>query len=261
MRPIRFGPARRQLLGMHHEAAPGSVHRGRVLVCPPFGQEAIRSYRMLRVLADRLARAGYDVLRFDYFGTGDSMGDDEETSLSGWIEDIASAHTELAASSPAGAVAWIGLRLGATAAWLAATQAITPPDRLILCEPVLDGSAYLRTLAHAHEANQAANYSLAAWRPPAALAGNVFDAVGFDMGRIIHEELASLSIRPSPPPLGTRTFLVLTASAAPEAPEWPGVETIRVPGRFEWTSEEAFNAALVPAELVSALADAATIDS
>jgi pimeloyl-ACP methyl ester carboxylesterase len=261
VRPIRFGLAHRQLLGMHHEAAPGSARRGRVLICPPFGQEAIRSYRMLRVLADRLARAGYDVLRFDYFGTGDSMGDDEEASLSGWIEDIASAQAELAASSPAGTVAWIGLRLGATAAWLAATQASTPPDRLILCEPVLDGPAYLRTLALAHDANQAANYSLAAWRPPAPPAGTVFDAVGFDMGRIIHEELASLSIRPSPPPRGTRTVLVLTASEAPDAPEWPGVETIRVSGRFEWTSEEALNTALVPAEFISALAGAATDDS
>jgi pimeloyl-ACP methyl ester carboxylesterase len=231
-----------------------------VLVCPPFGQEAIRSYRMLRVLADRLARAGCDVLRFDYLGTGDSMGDDAEATLSGFVDDILLADAELEALSDARAAVWLGARLGATAAWLASERSSRSPDRLVLCEPVLDGPAYLAALARAHEANQAASYSLGAWRPPATPGDDVDDAVGFPMGRGLRDELGGLALRPSRH--APRAAVTIVRTAEGEATQdWPGARTIEVPVPFDWTSEEAINAALVPASLVQALISAVGPDA
>ena len=144
MIPIHFGRPDRTLFGIYHEAtepAPTAV-----LLCPPFGQEAIRAHRLYRVLAERLARAGIAALRFDYYGTGDSLGDDLDGDLTGWQDDVLSAHRELVRRCQAKAVVWMGLRLGASLAALAARQAPAELARLVLCTPVVDGRAYLAQL-------------------------------------------------------------------------------------------------------------------
>jgi hypothetical protein len=64
-----------------HAADPAARAGCAVLLCNPFGQEALRSQRGFRVLADRFARTGCATLGFDYFGTGDSDGDDDDASL------------------------------------------------------------------------------------------------------------------------------------------------------------------------------------
>ncbi len=66
-----------------------------VVLCYPIGQEYIRSHRAIYQLAVRLSQAGFHVLRFDYFGCGDSEGDFEEGSLAQWTSDIHSAIAEI----------------------------------------------------------------------------------------------------------------------------------------------------------------------
>ena len=63
-----------------------------------------------------LAASGWDTLRFDYYGTGDSAGDLIEANLGGWEKDIEWAIEEARATSGANRVALIGLRLGANLA-------------------------------------------------------------------------------------------------------------------------------------------------
>ena len=96
-KPRCFGPSARRLFGIYHPPAEGSAGRPAVVLCNPFGQEAIRAQRMMRVLGERLARNGHAVLRFDYFGTGDSLGDDIEGDLEGWALDVMEAHRRVAA--------------------------------------------------------------------------------------------------------------------------------------------------------------------
>ncbi len=69
---IHFGTSGRELFGIYHAAEVVSPSRPAVLLCNPFGQEAVRAHRIYRILAERLARAGHNVMRFDYYATGDS---------------------------------------------------------------------------------------------------------------------------------------------------------------------------------------------
>jgi len=150
MTPRLFGPAARRLFGIFHAPANGLAPTAAVLLCPPMGQELIRSQRFFRVLSDRLARAGVAVLRFDYHGTGDSPGDEVDGDLAGWQHDVAAAHAELRRLVGNAPVGWCGARLGATLAAQAAHAVAAGPGHLLMWDPVLDGAAYLQALREAH---------------------------------------------------------------------------------------------------------------
>ena len=51
-----------------------------VIVCPPIGYEQLHVHRSLRHLADDLAGQRIPTLRFDWHGTGDSPGIDEDAN-------------------------------------------------------------------------------------------------------------------------------------------------------------------------------------
>jgi pimeloyl-ACP methyl ester carboxylesterase len=137
-----FGNSAEPLFGVHHEAKGTSRRNECVVLCPPIGTEFLRSYRAFRQLASMLAREGYDVLRFDYFGTGDSSGDCLQGSIERWKNDIKIAVEELRDLSGVANVSLVGLRLGATLASLACQE--LPIHKLVLWEPVIDGDEYLR---------------------------------------------------------------------------------------------------------------------
>jgi pimeloyl-ACP methyl ester carboxylesterase len=144
-----FGPANEPLFGWYHGPF-GPAPRGMaVVVCPPFGYEAICTHRALRALAVRLAAAGLPVLRFDYHGTGDSSGDDRAAGRMGaWLESVGLACDEVRTRSGAKRVALVGLRLGGTLAFLAAAERAAKGDvaALVLWAPLLSGRTYLREL-------------------------------------------------------------------------------------------------------------------
>ena len=75
-----FGDSDAPLFGAHHPARRKSTGKA-VVICPPIGHEYGRTHWMLRLLSAQLAREGVHVLRFDYFGTGDSGGFVEDLSL------------------------------------------------------------------------------------------------------------------------------------------------------------------------------------
>ncbi len=83
-----FGDAERTLYGVHHHPSTTSQQIA-ILLCYPLGHEYMRSHRAFVRLSDQLAVKGFHVLRFDYFSTGDSAGDDGEACLDDWLGDIA----------------------------------------------------------------------------------------------------------------------------------------------------------------------------
>lgn len=147
--PVRFGPARRQMVGMYHFPRPAAPQGITALLCNPFGQEAIRAHRVFTVLADRLAQRGVPTLRFDYHGTGDSPGADDVGEMEGWTTDVLAAQDKLDALARPAHRVWIGLRLGAVLCARASVSATAPLDTIVFWDPVVDGGAYLRELAHA----------------------------------------------------------------------------------------------------------------
>ncbi|HEX8109295.1 MAG TPA: hypothetical protein VF516_16295, partial [Kofleriaceae bacterium] len=60
---------------------------------------------MFRVLATQLERAGYAALRFDYSGTGDSLGDSRAATVDAWVGDVAIAADRLRSASGAARLA------------------------------------------------------------------------------------------------------------------------------------------------------------
>jgi len=143
MKPLFFGEANRRLYGVYHPPAKPSRHA--VLLCYPGMQEYNAAHWMFRRLATSLSREGHHVLRFDYYGTGDSDGETDAATPESAITDIHTAIRELRDLSRAREISLVGLRLGAACAALACTGGITA-RQLVLWEPVIHGPAYVREL-------------------------------------------------------------------------------------------------------------------
>ena len=137
-----FGMPQRQLFGAMH--LPVGPVRALVLMCPPLLHEQQRSYRFFSQLADRLAEAGLACLRFDYFGTGDSAGEDGQFTPASAQADIALAARELRSLAPPAPLIMMGVRGSALLAHHDAVQ--LGASALWLWQPVLDGRAWLETL-------------------------------------------------------------------------------------------------------------------
>ncbi|SEC56799.1 Serine aminopeptidase, S33 [Burkholderia sp. WP9] len=138
MRPVVFDG---QFGWLHPASGPDGL-----VLCYPFGYDALCTYRGMRRLAEGLAARGMPVLRFDYPGTGDSAGEASEPGRwRAWIDSIKQAVALLRESSGVERVTLCGLRLGGTLAALAA-QELGGVDGLVLLAPVLSGKNYQREL-------------------------------------------------------------------------------------------------------------------
>ena len=146
MIPVVFGPSGMQLLGIHHAPEPETALGAGIVLCNPLGYEAMCAHRTYRHLAKRLAAAGFDVLRFDYHGTGDSSGrNDEPNRVQAWTDSVCAAVDELRAMAGVTSIDLFGVRLGATLAALAARER-RDIRGLVLWAPVVSGRAYVREL-------------------------------------------------------------------------------------------------------------------
>ena len=172
-----FGSTSRQLFGAYHSPPASVAGRGAALLCPPWGQEYLVSHRIFRRLAVRLSESGYHVLRFDYYGTGDSAGAREEGDLDSWQGDAEVALDELRDMSGFGSVATFGIRLGAVVAWRL-TSSRPDVHTTVLWDPVVNGAEYMRELRAAQAETD--RWSLTPWHR-AAVSGRDQDLLGFPL--------------------------------------------------------------------------------
>ena len=145
MNPFYFGSSKRPLFGIHHPPKSDVQRNFGVVLCPAIGQDYMRTHRGLKQLAIQLSKSGFHVLRFNYFGTGDSAGESTEATLEQWIDDVGDAIEELKDTAGVRQVSLVGIRLGAAVAAQAAhgRQEISS---LVLCDPVVTGPAYVEEL-------------------------------------------------------------------------------------------------------------------
>lgn len=255
MTPHYFGPPGRRLFACLHPAQGPAF--AAVLLCPPFGQEAMRAHRLLRVLAERLARQGCAVLRFDPFGTGDSEGEDTDADLVGWQADLLAAHHHLRSHAAGLPMTWLGLGLGGTAVLLASQTAPLGLVKLVVCTPVSDGRAYLAALRQRHvrrldEVLALPSMPTSQQQALADPASHLDQALGFGLGDGLRLQLLALAGLPLPGrPCVCLADVALAYSGQPVA--GPGQRVEPVADRVDWLADTPDNGTLIPARLLAQL--------
>lgn len=182
---LKLGKGNTQFVG-NLSMPTSSFNRHAWLLCSPYGQEGIRTDILYRVLAERLVRSGHAVLRFDYYGCGNSLGEFGDRHLDHLVGDTLEAWEALRSRISPSSFSWFGLSLGANVAAMAAAQADVAPERLALWEPILDGSGYCERLLSTHREELTAEFE-ASWSELTgargldvpAIPGNV---LGFEIG-------------------------------------------------------------------------------
>jgi uncharacterized protein len=179
-----FGSPGRLLRGVYH-APVCSCGQG-VVLCYPFGEERKCCARTMALAARRFCAHGYHVLRFDYFGTGESDGHLEEATVRQWLDDIHTAREHLAELAGTTAIGLLGIRFGAT---LAAMYDHTPLSCLVLWAPLADGHECLTEC----QRRLATAYLVAGQRPDSNIKalneGKGIDLGGFCLPRSLRQEI------------------------------------------------------------------------
>ncbi len=155
--PFFFGSSAARLFGCYHAPRRGAARDCGVVLCYPMGHEYIVSHRAYQKLAVRIAQAGFPVLRFDFYGCGDSAGNGDQEHLDPWLADITTAVDEIRHRARVSKVCLVGLRLGGSLAVLAGAQR-GDIEGIVLWDPVISGKMYVEqlTLIH-HETLQHGN--------------------------------------------------------------------------------------------------------
>jgi alpha-beta hydrolase superfamily lysophospholipase len=215
--PLYFSSGDHQLFAwLHLPVARHSAEIG-LVICKPFGYEAICAHRSMRVLAESAVALGIPVLRFDYLGSGDAAdGDAVADQIDPWLRDVTAAVDELRRRTGVRRVCLVGLRLGALLAAAAVARG-AQADALILVAPVLDGRRYLRelrttALAGAGAASANRGDRLAAGQGALEVSGYVLSAA--TLARLAELNVAAPAQAPAP------EVLVLDREDLPSAREW-----------------------------------------
>lgn len=148
--PFYFGCSAKPLFGCYHAPKAEPARDCGVVLCYPIGQEYIHSHRAYRQLAVRLSSVGFPVLRFDYYGSGDSSGNCEQGRIRQWLADISTAIDEIRRRSGLVRVCLVGLRLGGTLSVIAGAER-GDIEGIVLWEPVVSGRAYIEELTTIHQ--------------------------------------------------------------------------------------------------------------
>ena len=246
MEPIYFGP-RGRLFGLRSEAQ-GRQRRTAVLICHSWGTEYMRSYRALYLLSQQLAARGFETLRFDYTGTGDSADGERGITLDQWLEDIRCAARELRELSGADGLCILGLRLGALLAMRAIADGLRA-DTAACWDAPDSGREWiseLQELDRLHYARK--NLYL-----PASLK---LDTVAGEMLGVPWPEALDEAVAPLTPEATPNVSQVLRLRSADVGPAKFAGEQIRLPEAGHWTDVTWVTRPWTPASTQRAIGEA-----
>ncbi len=210
-----FGAGEQRLFGWLHRPVERHAPLG-LLLCQPFGYEAICGHRGMRRFAELSASRGMPALRFDYQGTGDSadlVGGADQIEV--WTRDVVVAAGELCRLTGVSRVIALGFRLGATLAVLAAERHAAIAG-LVLVNPVVQGGRYLRELRAQRLAG-----ALGAAEGVNGAADSI-EVAGFALNSASLLRLATLDLERVAPPVLSAGLLVIDPPATPTSRAWLG---------------------------------------
>lgn len=248
MNPLHFGTSGRRLFGMYHPAAAGRRPRAAVL-CNPWGREYMLAYRSIRQLANLLAAEGYHVLRFDYYGTGDSGGELDDASIEGYESDVEVAIEEIRDMAGVTDVALAGLRLGGALAARVAARHPRDVKRLVLWDPVDRGQAHIGELLR----NEV---PIGHGRRKPGSVMEELEIRGFPMSVPFLAGVQSLDLAAIAPSLPAATLAAISESAWPEGEleqrlsNGKGPAVIRVDAVPAWIEDESIGGGAIPVPLI-----------
>ena len=179
---------------------------GPTVVCLP-GFMSVMEGTKFSALARWAGETGVDLLRFDYFGHGDSSGDFAQGTVSRWREDVLAAIDRLTE----GPLVLVGSSMGG---WLACLAAMARPERmqaLVLIAPAADFTEALMRPG-LPPAALAALESEGLWRRP-----SIYDPSGYIITRALLDDGARWSILPGPVPIEA-PVRILQGGADPDVP-------------------------------------------
>ncbi len=141
LEPLWFGPEDRSRFGWLYR--PEHPVNAGVVLCPSIGLEAEPSQLAFRSLAPALADSGLTVLRFDYDGTGDSVGTlVDPDRVDAWVESIVDG-LDLLRKAGIAHLHLVGAKLGATLAARTLSR-VDDVDSVTLWYPWVTGRQFLR---------------------------------------------------------------------------------------------------------------------
>ena len=206
LEPLYFGPSR-SLFGCLHFPR-GTTQRGcGVVICPAVGPEYIRCHRSLRVLAAMFARAGYPVLRFDHFATGDSLGEGEEATLARWMDDIVDAVRFMRGRYRVTRLTLLGVRMGATLAVLHMLKR-GGVERLVLWDPVVNGQRFVDEMHRRTAQHEKWLVERHGPRPALAPADGPQDLFGFRYSDSLIKDIAAIDLLALDAKASARAFIL-----------------------------------------------------
>lgn len=259
MTPFYFGTRQHRLFGIYEAARQSGAHAA--VLCYPFGAEYVSAHRSMRQLATLLTVAGYHVLRFDYYGTGNSAGEMTDASLCDWISDIRMAADEVRSITNSSRITLVGLRLGATLAAMA-VAALGEIDALVLWDPVMSGPDYLDELGVDYEPAHGRRDG----RSPVMDHG--YQVGGFPLTFAMSRHIATLDLAALAPSLPKRTFTVACddhpshaawrSASRQQAPVMPIMEYVpSSPAWIEWPIGHV-NAGTIPVKMLQRIVECLT---
>lgn len=254
MKPHFFGKGEGRRYGVYDEPRADVPGSPAVLVCYPIAGEYMRAHRACRQLANLLTRRGAHVMRFDYFGTGDSPGRSEDGNLETWENDIRSATDELIALSRMEKVRVVGLRLGAS---LALRVGSDDPrvERVVMWDPIVDGRRYAEELEEKHLAEQRG-------RGGSDRVDGTIGVNGFGLSRQVRDQLRTMDLTRHPLNGAPGVRMVVSS----ERPEWAAMEALLsdrgphtgyevVPSDGDWGEADEFGSALIPQQIITSVVE------
>ena len=150
--PYYFPSGNDQLFAIHYRPPLVGNHEKRsrcIVIAGSIGHEYTRGHRNLQQVAKDLAMRGFDVMRFDYAGVGNSTGDAIEITQESMCQNLIDATKHAREISGVESVSLLGLRWGGTAA-AAINSSTMGIDQCVLWDPVVSGDQSVESLERFH---------------------------------------------------------------------------------------------------------------